>query len=462
MNDQIRIIWRPQPGPQTLLLQCPYDQIFFGGARGGGKTSGVLGHWVQHAQRWGRFARGILFRKTYDELEEVKEQAAELFPRLGAKYHEGKRTWTFPNGAKLRFRFFESDKDASKYQGHAYTWMCWEEITNWSSHAGIDKVSATLRSARGVKCQWLATGNPGGVGHNWVKARFISPAKPLHAHKDPLTGELRIFIPSKLSDNRILMHNDPKYAERLKGAGPAWLVKAWLGGIWDIVAGGMFDDVWSGPIHVLQPFKLPPTWPVKRSFDWGSSHPFSLGWWAESNGETLKDGRRFYPGTMIRIAEWYGSTGQPNEGLKMIDTDIAREALEKEASLKKEFGIEEIEDGPADPSIFAVSNGVCIGTGLSDAGLGFVAASGGPGSRKSGWQLIRRMMKASTKYPMEESGLFVFDTCRDFIRTVPVLPRDLKKIDDVDTTSEDHVGDETRYALSDKVSKLSSEKLVGI
>lgn len=456
------IIWRPQVGPQTLLLQCPYDQIFFGGARGGGKTAGVLGDWVDHANTWGAWARGILFRRTYDELEEVKEQAFEMFRPLGAKYHEGKRTWTFPNGAKLRFRFLERDVDANKYQGHAYNWMCWEEITNWASSTGIDKVSAALRSARGVKCRWLATGNPGGVGHNWVKARFISPAKPFHAHKDPLTGQTRVFIPSRLSDNKILMQNDPLYAERLKGAGPAWLVKAWLGGIWDIVAGGMFDDVWEEHVHVLQPFKIPRSWTVKRAFDWGSSRPFSLGWWAESNGETIKGMPKFYPGTQIRIGEWYGWNGEPNVGLKMIDKDIAAEGLEIEKKLQKEYGFGAVSAGPADPSIFAVVNGACIGDAMANAGLEFEAAMTGPGSRKNGWEAMRRMLKDAKQQPMERPGMFVFDTCRQFIRTVPVLPRDLKKIDDVDTNSEDHIGDETRYAISNEVSVMESKQLIGV
>lgn len=460
--DELRIAWAPQPGPQTLLLQCPFDEIFFGGARGGGKTSGSLGHWVKHASKWGRWARGILFRKTYDELEEVKEQAKEMYTPIGAKYHEGKRTWFFPNRATLRFRYMEKDSDADHYQGHAYTWQCWEEITNHATSVGIDKIKATLRSVHGVRCQWLATGNPGGAGHNWVKARFISPAKPFTPHQDPKTGEWRIFIPSKLADNRILMRSDPKYAERLKSAGPEWLVKAWLGGIWDIVAGGMFDDVWEQDVHVLTPFKIPRSWTVKRAFDWGSSAPFSLGWWAESNGEVLPGMRHFYPGTMIRIAEWYGWSGEPNKGVKMIDTDIAKEALEKEEALKKEFGITTINEGPADPSIFSVENGVSIGQGLYDAGLKFEAATGGPGSRKSGWELIRRMMKAAKKTPMEEKGLYVFDSCRQFIRTVPVLPRDMKKIDDVDTTAEDHTGDETRYALSHEVSRLYQGKLGGL
>lgn len=461
----IYVAWRPQPGPQTFLNQVPYDEVFFGGARGGGKTSGLLGHWIKHAHRWGRYARGILFRHTYDELEEVQEQASALYPKLGAEYVHGKRMWVFPNKASLRFRFLEHDKDADHYQGRAYTWQGWEELTSWASSAGIDKISATLRSAAGVKCQWVGTGNPGGPGHNWVKARFITPAPPLTPFYDPVREVWRIFIPSKLSDNQILVKNDPKYAARLRGTGPDWLVQAWLDGNWDIVAGGMFDDVWESSIHVIRPFQVPRGWAVIRAFDWGSSRPFSLGWWAIANGETVylpdRTMLHFKKDTYIRIGEWYGWNGkESNVGINMIDTEIARQGRALEKALEKDHEVR-VQEGPADPSIFSVVNGHSIAGAMSVAGLHFVQASTGSGSRKSGWEAIRRRLLAAKKVPAEEPGMFVFDTCRQFIRTVPMLPRDPNKPDDVDTESEDHIGDETRYALTHVRRVLTMQKVIG-
>lgn len=465
------IAWAPQPGPQTLLLRCPASQphlgcppeqrnhpafrgvveIFFGGARGGGKTSGVLGKWTRHANRWGRRAKGILFRHTYDELEEVQEQAKAVYDKLGAHYHNGKRMWVFPNEATIKFRYMEQDKHADHYQGHAYTFQAWEEITNWATPVGIDKVSATLRSSQGVECEWVGTGNPGGRGHNWVKARFVDPSAPFRPFFDPVTKKWRVFIPSKLADNKILMRNDPGYADRLKGAGPEWLVKAWLEGLWNIVAGGMFDDIWDDTVHVIAPFRVPKNWVVERAFDWGSSAPFSLGWWATANGESVEDERGnklyFAKGTKIRIGEWYGWNGEPNKGLNMVDTDIARQAVQLEKAMEKANGYH-ISEGPADPSIFNITNGHSIASAMSNVGLHFLPASTGPGSRVAGWEGMRRMLKASCQSPMPEAGMFAFNTCRQFIRTVPALPRDTKKIDDVDTDSEDHVGDETRYAIT--------------
>lgn len=458
----MQVAWQPQPGPQTLLLMCPFEEIFYGGARGGGKTSGILGHWLKHQSRWGRHAKGIIFRRTYDELEEIMEQGSALFPLIGGHYQSGKKTWLFQNGSKLLLRFLDKDDQAKKYLGRAYTWMGMEEITNWPSPDPVNKLKACLRSAHGIRCQWVATGNPGGVGHNWVKAMFIDPMAPLTPYKDPVTGVTRIFIPAKLQDNQILLKSDPQYVNRLKQSGPEWLVKAWLDGNWDIVAGGMFDDLWDRTIHILQPFPIPSGWTIDRAFDWGSSRPFSLGWWATCNGEQVPGQRMFYKGTKIRIAEWYGWDGKkPNVGLNMVDSEIARRALQMEQEMKNAYGYS-IQEGPADPSIFTVTNGSSIAQTYARLGLPFKPAATGPGSRISGWAGTRQMMKASKKSPMEEPGLFVFIGCRQFIRTVPTLPRDLIKLDDVDTDAEDHIGDEMRYECSTKKSTVEMRKLVGI
>lgn len=458
------IVWRPQPGPQTALLQVPSGvneplsarrkiyEVFFGGARGGGKTSGLLGHWLRHANNWSKHARGILFRKTFDEFEEVHNQAVTLFQRLGAEFHQGKHVWTFPDGATLRYRFLEKEKHVDKYQGRQYTWQGWEELTNWS-HAGmIDKVGATLRSSDGVQCEWVGTANPGGPGHNWVKERYILPAPPYAPHFDATKKVWRIFIPSRITDNKILMANDPGYADRLRGSGPEWLVNAWLDGNWNIVAGGMFDDVWDTRRHILPPFKLPSHWRIERAFDWGSSRPFSLGWWATADGNPVKldDGRtlHFYKGTKIRIAEYYGWDGKtPNKGLNYTDTEIARRAIQFEDVIQKTYQTR-IYSGPADPSIFNIVNGRSIAAAMQVVGLQFIPAATGPNSRVTGWETMRRMLRASMKYPMEEAGLFTFSTCTQFIRTVPILPRDPTYLDDVNTDAEDHIGDETRYALT--------------
>jgi hypothetical protein len=256
----------------------------------------------------------------------------------------------------------------------------------------------------------------------------------------------RCYIPSTLEDNALLMRNDPGYWQRIMAAagGNEALLKAWRYGAWDIVAGGMLDDVWHGNVHSLEPFDIPATWRIRRAFDWGSSKPFSVGWWAHSDGETPvgPDKLVYRKGTRVRIMELYGWNGKPNEGLRMTNTEIARwiKQIEDDSPYKGR-----IEAGPADSQIFDVVNGTSIAQQMATCGISWKPAQKGPGSRRQGWQVLRQLLKAGTQQPMEEPGLFVFNTCRQFLRTVPVLPRDPADADDADTDAEDHCADECRY-----------------
>lgn len=446
-----KIAWAAQPGPQSLLMQCPATEILYGGARGGGKTDGAIGHFAAHASAHGKAARGIFFRNKNKQLENVFERTKEIYPKLGWNYtgstNSGNIIWYAPNGATLKMRYLEKDRDADNYQGHQYTWICFEEAGNWDTSQCIRKLRACLRTAvPNVKKTMLLTANPGGVGHNWLKRYYIDPAPPLSLHTDPETNMVRCFIPSKVTDNPALLKADPNYVNQLKGSGPEWLVKAWLDGNWDIIAGGMFDDVWDASKHILKPFEIPRGWTITRSFDWGSSKPFSVGWWAELDGNSfrVRDKIRAYPkGTKIRIAEWYGcQPGRENEGLRMTAQEIAQGMREREEAL----GIY-VEPGPADSSIYTQENGPSIADDMEAEGIYFLPADKRPGSRVSGWEQMRKRFKASLQSPMEEPGLFVFETCRSFIRTVPTLPRDERNLDDINTNAEDHIADETRYQI---------------
>jgi len=227
-----KVIWAAQPGPQTALISCPIGDIFFGGARGGGKTDGAIGDWIAHQQPYGKDARGVWFRRSLPEIEGAQARMFGLFTALGARFIVQSRTWLFPNGATLRLRYLETDADAARYQGHSYSAIYLDELTTWASSVPVDMLRATLRSAAGVPTRMVATGNPGGKGHDWVKRRYIEPAKPMQ----PFVGEdgtQRVFIPSRLSDNVALTTADPGYIDKLRAAGPEWLVRAWLEGDWD-------------------------------------------------------------------------------------------------------------------------------------------------------------------------------------------------------------------------------------
>jgi hypothetical protein len=168
--------WSAMPGPQTALIQCPVFEVFYGGARGGGKTEGSLGDWLEHSDTWKQDAVGVFFRREQQQLDEVVARARTLFEPLGAKFNTQKTSFVMPGGARLKFRYLDKDADADKYQGHSYTRVYIEEATNFPSFAPIKKLFGTLRSAKGVPVGMRLTGNPGGPGHSWVHARYIKPA----------------------------------------------------------------------------------------------------------------------------------------------------------------------------------------------------------------------------------------------------------------------------------------------
>ncbi len=224
-------LWSPQPGPQTALLTCPIEDILYGGARGGGKTDGFLGKWLMRSQVYGGKCKGLFVRRSMPELDEVIGRSQEIFTPLGALWKAQKSTWVMPNGAILRLRSLERDADAGKYQGHSYTDVYIDEGGNFPNPDPIDKLNATLRNPYGIPSSFNVSANPGGPGHEWIKKRYIDPAplgmKPVI---DDSSNAKRIYIPSRLEDNRLLMDGDPGYIARLKKSGPPWLVQAWLMG----------------------------------------------------------------------------------------------------------------------------------------------------------------------------------------------------------------------------------------
>jgi hypothetical protein len=445
-------VFEAQEGPQSWLVSCPVEDALFGGARGGGKTWGVLLDWIAYQDEYGEHARGALFRRKYKGLQEAQRVARILFRPLGAYYRAGDRTWVFPNKATLTLQYLRRDKDAEDWQGFSFGWLCVEELTQYPNSVAVDLLRATLRVGEApVPKYFRATANPGGVGHNWVKARYIDPAPPTVPFFDGETRKWRVFIPSRLEDNPKLLANDPDYWTNVRASvgDNTALLRAWRWGIWDIVAGGMFDDAWRRAVHVIEPFEIPRSWYVDRAFDWGSSKPFSVGFWAESDGTIAPNSRTYPRGTLFRISEWYGCVkGKANVGLKMLATEIAEGVKERE-----QLGVLKrlkVNKGPADSQIYDVVNGVCIADQMLAKGVAWTPANKGPGTRKTGAELLRTRMKASRKRAMEDPGIFVFSTCTDWIRTVPVLPRDERDPDDVDSKAEDHAYDETRYRLLEK------------
>jgi hypothetical protein len=423
-------VWEAQPGTQSSAITAAFiDELFFGGARGGGKSDYLLGDYLQDVEL-GAAWRGIIFRKTYPELEELQMRAMEIYPLLGAVYKATKSAeypfancWYFPTGATLKMRYIENEKDAENYQGHQYTWIGFDELTNHATPFAYNKLKACLRSAAGIQGRIRASGNPGGKGHIWVKARFIDIAPPYTPYTDE-NGLTRVFIPSRITDNKYLKDNK-QYISLLKSSGSAELVKAWLDGNWDVVAGAFFD-CWETSKHVIKPFRIPSDWTKFRSFDWGSAKPFSVGWWAISDGSLL------YPkNALIRYREWYGAK-EPNVGLKLTAEDVG-------AGIHKREKGETLAYGVADPSCWKVDGGASIAERMTKEEVRFKPADN---SRINGWDQMRQRFIGIDGEPM----LYVFNTCLDSIRTIPLLQHDSNNIEDLDSDMEDHAADDWRYA----------------
>lgn len=443
MSEPIAWAWKAQPGPQTALIDCPFPEIFFGGARGGGKSDGVLGKWGIKADLFGDKFNAVLFRPEMPGTDDLWNRAEEIYSRIGASPKESKKTIIMPGGGRIRFRPLESIADAGKYQGQNLTDVAIEEAGLYPSPKPIDMMHGAMRSAHAVPTQMILTGNPGGPGQQWIADRYINPA-PLGMKKLirllPNGREHKfIFIPSKVRDNKILLDNDPSYVDRLYLVGSPQLVKAWLDGDWGAIEGAFFHE-FSVDRHVLRPVELPAYWTRFRSMDWGSAKPFAVHWWAMVSDEWQHpDGLILPRGAMVCYREWYGASS-PNVGLKMTAEAVGRGIKEREQH-------ERIDEAASvlDPAAFAQNGGPSIAETMFLQRVTFreadnkrVARNGAMG----GWDVVRQRLIGDDD---GRAMMYFFATARDAIRTIPMLQHDQSRAEDVDTKAEDHAADSVRY-----------------
>lgn len=239
-------VLRARPGsPQEHLLECPYDDILYAGGRGGGKTWGVILKIKQHHDLYGADASILVLRRTFEELKHFIKISRRLLPSDGWSYKVGAKKFVHNvTGCEIVLSHLD-DEDASSLQGHEYTMIVVEEAGNFETPEPIDQLRATMRSGSGVHCIMVSTANPGGVGNDWLKERYVDPApggyKPI---KDP--PFTRYYIHATCDDNKDLMDADPDYKEKLKRTGPPQLVKAWLTGDWNAAP--------QGPVFKLEYF----------------------------------------------------------------------------------------------------------------------------------------------------------------------------------------------------------------
>jgi len=445
---------------QGEAFNTPATELLYGGAAGGGKS-----HLMRVAAVvWAAAIPGLqvyLFRRMHDDLiknhmEGPKGFRAMLAPWVQAGFativQDEIRFW---NGSKIYLCHCHDEKDRFKYLGAEIHVLLIDELTTFTEviyrflrgrvrAVGLDKMPGEYK---GRFPRILCSSNPGSIGHHWVKAAFIDNARPFELRRmdDDEGGMLRQYIPARLDDNPSMQQDDPSYRSKLRGLGSAALVKAMEEGDWNVVAGAFFD-CWATDRHVIDPFAIPNHWTRFTSFDWGSARPFSVGWWAVSDGSNI--GQRQYPaGALIRYREWYGASGA-DVGLTLTAEQVA-DGIRQRERVERYGEYEPINYRVADPSCWKVDGGPSIAERMAKRGVNMRPADNG---RVNGWDQVRSRLLGDDIgldggfIPM----LYVFSTCTAFIRTVPALQHDEDKPEDIDTDSEDHVGDETRYACQSR------------
>lgn len=455
------VVWKPQPRQEAFMARPEYEALY-GGAAGGGKSDALV---IEALRQVGvPHYKALILRKTFPQLAELIDKTLNYYPRAfpKAKYNGSSHTWTFPSGAKVIFGAMQHTKDRTKYQGHAYDFIAFDELTHFTFEEYSYMFSRNRPKGPGTRVYIRATANPGGVGHGWVKERFITAARPMQPITEIVTWrrpdgteesrpQSRIFVPSSVFDNPALLKNDPQYVQRLASM-PETERNALLYGDWDTFSGQVFTE-WRNDsdhyqdrlnTHVIAPFKVPPEWGIWCGMDWGYSKPFSVGWYAVDRD------RRIY-----RIREYYGCTGTPNTGVKMEPAAVAREIrrIEAEDPNLKDRRINRV----GDPAIWGSQGTESVGALMERERVYFEK---GDHARLDGkMQVHHRLAFDDAGVPM----LYVFNTCRHFIRTVPNLVYDETDVEDVDTDGEDHIYDELRYVcmknpIAPRPRKLPEEK----
>lgn len=468
-----KIVWEALPGSQQLGMSCPADELLLEGTRGPGKTDTQLMKFRRYVgQGYGFFWRGVIFDRAYKSLDDLVAKSKRWFPQFndGAKFYGAKADykWVWPTGEELLFRKIKRVEDYWDYHGQEFPFLGWNELTKYPTNDLYELMLSCNRSSfipppdsniPEIPLIVVSTTNPYGPGHNWVKREWIDAAPPGKMIKrsvdvfNPRTGQKETFVRTRVrlfgsyKENKYL---SPAYVASLESITDENKRKAWLYGDWDIVAGGALDDVW-GDWCIVPRFRIPMGWKVDRSLDWGSTHPFSVGWWAEADGETitLPGGKHWRPakGSLFRIYELYGTEHiGTNKGIRMGPKELAKLIKYYDDRLRKQYWVvSPILSGPADNQIRDVrdSETKTIATEMETEGIFWNPSDKSRGSRKIGLELVRQRLKNSKN--QSGPGLYFMSNCRAAIETLPVLPRDEDDMDDVDTESEDHVFDEIKY-----------------
>lgn len=440
---------------QTECFESPATEILYGGSAGGGKSYTMRAIAIYYAVSVPNI-QIYLFRRLSEDIKKNHLDGSGGFVAALQEFVE--KGWVkinystgqiiFWNGAKIHLCHCQHEKDVIKYQGVEINVLLIDELTHFTEYiykflrgrvrlGGLEIPKTTLDNKtplHGNLPRIICGSNPGGVGHEFCKSYFIDHSNPMELRQMPREegGMLRQFIPAKLADNPTMLENDPLYADKLLGLGGA-LAKAMLEGDWDAIEGAYFDT-FNRDVHIIKPFVIPSEWHKIRAFDWGYSRPFCVLWGAVSDGSIIhiNDKPIVFPRDSIIIyREYYGTTGKPNEGIKINADQIAIE-------LKEMQQFDTIHDQVADPAIFDVSVGTSIAEQMAEKGVFWRPADN---KRVAGWQQIRSRLTGLDNKPL----IYFFDNCKNLIRTLPNMQYSKSKPEDLDTDLEDHAVDTLRY-----------------
>jgi hypothetical protein len=410
------VIFSPNDGPQTSFLAAPETDVLYGGAAGGGKSYAMLVDPLRYAHRAAH--RALVLRRSMPELRELIDKSRELYPRAfqGCKFREVEKIWTFPSGAKIEFGFLERDADVYRYQGQAYSWIGFDEITHLSTEFAWNYLSSRLRTIDSEITPYMrCTANPGGVGSTWVKKRYVSPSPPNETFVGD-DGLTRKFIPARLEDNPYLAE-DGRYEQMLNALPPVQR-KQLLEGNWDVTEGAAFSE-FDLETHVITPFDIPVHWERIKGIDYGYASESACVWGAVDPSDS----------TLIIYRELY----QKN----LTGVDLAQRLINME--LQDPFSVAGVLDTAA-----------WSRTGTTGPTVGETLQRAGHKLRRADKNRVQGKIQVHEYLRVQPSGrpkLQIFTSCPNLIRELQSIPLDKTNSEDVDTHAPDHAYDALRYLI---------------
>ena len=416
LAEEADIIFKANGGPQEDFLAAAETDVLYGGAAGGGKSYAMLVDPLRYAHRAAH--RGLIIRRSMPELRELIDKSRELYPKAfpGCKYKEVEKLWNFPSGAKIEFGFLERDADVYRYQGQAYSWIGFDEITHLPTEFSWNYLASRLRTTDSeITCYMRCTANPGGAGATWVKKRYIDPSPP-HESFEGADGLTRKFIPARLQDNPYLA-TDGRYEKMLQALPPTQRQQL-LEGNWDVAEGAAFTE-FMPHLHVITPFEIPVHWERVKGIDYGYASESACIWGAVDPSD----------GTLIIYRELY------QKGL--LGTELAD--LITNMELQDPFSVQ----GVLDTACWSR-------TGTTGPTIGETLQRAGHKLRRADKNRIQGKIQIHEYLKVMQSGrprIQIFNTCPNLIRELQSIPLDKRNPEDVDTHAPDHAYDALRYLI---------------